>query len=134
MKITIEKKGTRITDIPTWFSVAPPKGGKKQWKEGRSAWAMANYVLNSSSNFKEMIEKILNDCQIQMQSFKCEPEATAGLGIGFGGGGSRNHDMLMIGKDCVIGIEAKVSESFDDEIGNKSKTCLEINTILWAGT
>ena len=43
--------------------------------------------------------------------------------------GPRNHDLLMLGKDCVIGIEAKVSELFDEDIakrlnipkGNRSK-------------
>ena len=113
MKITIRKKDNEVKTISQW----PMPKKNNQWKEGRSAWAMANYVLNLSSNFEDMIEKILADCQIQMQHFKCEPEATAGLGKGFGRGGSRNHDMLMIGKDCVIGIEAKVSEPFDREIG-----------------
>ena len=30
-------------------------------------------------------------------------------------GGQRNHDLLMVGtKNCIIGIEAKVSEKFDN--------------------
>lgn len=114
MRITIHQKRIEIKSIDKW-----PKPKKdNQWKKGRSAWAMANYAMNASSDFKEMIGRILSDCHIKKQNFCCEPEAVAGLGKGFGRGGSRNHDMLMIGEnDCVIGIEAKVSETFDKEIG-----------------
>lgn len=114
MNLTIRKKDNEVKTISQW----PKPKKNNQWKEGRSAWAMANYVLNSTDDFKNMIKQILADCQIDIQSFICEPEAAAGLGTGFGRGGSRNHDLLMIGsKDCVIGIEAKVSEPFDREIG-----------------
>ena len=115
MKIEI-KKTIKITNEDDWFKVAPPKGGEKQWKNGRSARLIAQYTTNQTSDFKQLIEKILHECGLEKQNFNCEPEASASLGTGFGGGGSRNHDLLMIGKDCVIGVEAKVSESFDKEI------------------
>ena len=125
MKIEIQKT-VKITNEEDWFKVAPPKGGKKQWKKGRSARLIAQYTTDQTSDFKQLIETILLECGLnKMQSFNCEPEASASLGTGFGGGGSRNHDLLMIGKDCVIGVEAKVSESFDkeiDEVKSKSET------------
>ena len=43
----------------------------------------------------------------------CTPEANTPLP---GKGKGRNHDLLMIGKDFVVGIEAKVTEPF----GNKT--------------
>lgn len=115
MKIEIQKT-VKITNEEDWFKVAPPKGGKKQWKKGRSARLIAQYTTDQTSDFKQLIEKILHECELEKQNFNCEPEASASLGAGFGGGGPRNHDLLMIGKDCVIGVEAKVSESFDKEI------------------
>ena len=124
MKIEIQKS-IKITNEDDWFKVSPPKGGKKQWKKGRSARLLAQYTTDQTSDFKQLIEKILHECGLEKQNFNCEPEASASLGTGFGGGGSRNHDLLMIGKDCVIGVEAKVSESFDkeiDEVISKSET------------
>lgn len=122
MKIEIQKS-IKITNEDDWFKVSPPKGGKKQWKKGRSARLLAQYTTDQTSDFKQLIEKILHECGLEKQNFNCEPEASASLGTGFGGGGSRNHDLLMIGKDCVIGVEAKVSESFDKEIHEvKSKS------------
>ena len=115
MKIEI-KKTIKITNEEDWFRAAPPKGGEKQWKKGRSSRLIAQYTTDQTSDFKQLIEMILADCGLKIQNFNCEPEATAGLGIGFGGGGPRNHDLLMIGNNCVIGVEAKVSESFDEEI------------------
>ena len=115
MKIEIQKS-IKITNEDDWFKVSPPKGGKKQWKKGRSARLLAQYTTDQTSDFKQLIEIILADCGLKVKNFNCVPEASAGLGIGFGGGGSRNHDLLMIGNNCVIGVEAKVSESFDREI------------------
>ena len=57
---------------------------------------------------------MLRDCEIENQNFECYAEAPKGLGDGFGRG-NRHHDLLMTGKNCVIGIEAKVSESFDQD-------------------
>ena len=86
--------------------------------EGRSAWCMASFAINHPEQFHSIITEILKECAIELQDFKCEPEAVAGLGKGMKTGGQRNHDLLMIGsKNCVIGIEAKVSESFDEPFG-----------------
>ena len=104
-----------IKSINDWKLYASPKGQDKQWVIGRSAYSMADFAINHNENFNKVITDILNECKIEIQDFKCEPEATAGLGKGMKKGGSRNHDLLMVGtKNCVIGIEAKVSESFDN--------------------
>ncbi|MBQ1654304.1 MAG: hypothetical protein II060_10995, partial [Bacteroidales bacterium] len=43
-------------------------------------------------------------------------------GKGMKRGGARNHDLLMRGtNNCVIGIEAKVSETFDANFGDVQK-------------
>ncbi len=58
----------------------------------------------------------MTSCGITEQDFTCTPEYKSSLGKGFGRGGCRNHDLLMEGdEDCIIGVEAKVSESFDKD-------------------
>lgn len=109
-----------IKSINDWKLYASPKGQDKQWVIGRSAYSMADFAINHNENFNKVITDILNECEIDIQDFVCEPEAVAGLGKGMKRGGARNHDLLMIGsKNCVIGIEAKVSETFDYELGKR---------------
>lgn len=114
MKIEIfNNKGIKIKTIDQW----PRPMRSNQWKDGRSAMLLADFVLNANNgnDFRELIASILRDCKIVKQNFECEPEAKKGLGKGFGSG-NRNHDLLMIGsEDCVIGIEAKVSEPFGNQ-------------------
>lgn len=116
MKIEIKNnKGIEIKSIDQW----PKPMRSDQWKDGKSAMLLAEYVLNAQESFCELIASVLKGCNIELQDFKCEPEASKGLGDRFGRG-NRHHDLLMIGENCVIGIEAKVSESFDkDSIGKK---------------
>jgi len=116
MKITI-KKSVAINDAEIWHTVAPPKDSKKQWKNGRSAKELARFATDLS--FAEFITKVLDDELIKEKEFVCEPEAETRFekkgndeNIDLGTGGPRNHDLLMIGKNCVIGLEAKVSEPF----------------------
>lgn len=113
MEIIFEKYSDKIVES-NWEASWQPKD-KKQWKDGRSSKELAKFA--SSESFKELILCVLKACNIEEQNFKCEPEAKASLGNGFGTGGCRNHDLLMIGdKDCVIGVEAKVSEPFDEKM------------------
>ena len=107
-------KNNKIKTFKEWEKYAGPKGKDKQWIKGRSAWTMADFAINHNEKFNDIINQILEECDIETQDFKCEPEAIAGLGNGMKQGGARNHDLLMVGnKNCVIGIEAKVSETFD---------------------
>lgn len=129
MIVTI-KKEVKIQDVETWHIVAPPKSPDKQWKNGRSAKELARFATDPS--FTEFIKKVLKDLGIKEQDFECEPEAETRFekqkneSIDFGVSGPRNHDLLMIGKDCVIGLEAKVSEKFGNntikEEWEKAKT------------
>ena len=108
-------KTKKIKTFEDWERDAAPKGKDKQWKKGRSAWCMADFAMNHNANFQRIIANILKECNIELQDFKCEPEAIASLGKGMKNGGQRNHDLLMVGtKNCIIGIEAKVSEKFDN--------------------
>lgn len=113
MIITFKKKDSCIRDLQDWEKVGNPKSSV-HWKPGRSSMEMAKFALSNS--FEDAIKKVLDECNIKEQNFVCEPEAKNSLGKGFNRGGCRNHDLLMIGEDCLIGVEAKVSESFDKDI------------------
>jgi len=116
MSITFEKKGKRIETFEQWEELGHPKSDK-HWKPGRSAMEMARYAIEHTTEFESLIKDVLKQCGISEQDFICEPEANVSLGQGMKQGGPRNHDLLMLGsKDCVIGIEAKVSESFDESL------------------
>ena len=116
MKIDIYK-GQEINSIEEWGNYARPKSDK-HWKDGRSAKEMAKLAL--SDEFSNIISTILKELSIHETTYECEPEAKTYFGKGFGKGGPRNHDLLMIGNESVIGIEAKVSESFDKKVSEKS--------------
>lgn len=119
MKINISKKNT-IKNYTDWFCFAPPKRGKKQWKEGRSALEFARFA--TSKSFENLINELVKDLDLKSKSFECEPEAETSFPVKkMGHGGPRNHDLLMIGEDCIIGVEAKVSEAFDKTIREKRK-------------
>ena len=115
MNIRFQKHGVLIDNFNEWKKMGHPKSDD-QWVEGRSSFEMARFAIEHTDAFKKMIEDVLAECKIETQDFVCEPEATSGLGKRMKSGGPRNHDLRMIGKDCVIGIEAKVSESFDEKI------------------
>lgn len=118
MKISIQKK-VEIQTLDQWYHVAPPEGGSKQWKIGRSALEMARFAL--SKEFPIVIDRVLKECGLREGSFICEPEALTSFEQGMGTGGPRHHDLLMIGDNTLIGIEAKVSEPFDKRIEDKRK-------------
>lgn len=122
METKFEKNNEKIKSIKDWKCYASPKGKDKHWILGRSAYSMADFAINHNENFNKVITDILNECEIDIQDFICEPEAVAGLGKGMKRGGARNHDLLMRGtNNCVIGIEAKVSETFDANFGDVQK-------------
>ncbi len=87
---------------------------------------MAKLAIDSKPYFAKRVSELLAECGIAEQDFVCEPEAKTNLGKEMYRGGPRNHDLLMRGNDCVIGIEAKVSELFDEEIGKRLE-CKEGN-------
>ena len=121
MNIRYEKKGMAIDSLKAWKELGKPKKDS-QWKEGRSARLMAELAIERKPEFAKRVSDLLAECGIAEQDFVCEPEAATGLGKRMGRGGARKHDLLMCGNDCVIGIEAKVSEIFDEEIGKRLKS------------
>ena len=111
MKIEITKCH-EIKTVDDWHQYAPPQNPEKQWKDGRSAKLFAEYAL--SQCFAENMHKILSYYGFQTSKvLSCEPEVNTKLPYGSKG---RQHDLLIDGKDFIVGIEAKVSESFGKSI------------------
>lgn len=126
MKIIFKKNGKMI-DFESWNTYGAPKLGK-QWQKDHSAYKMACYAMKHYDEFVKTIQSVLESCGLQQQDFVCEPEASIGLGTGMKRGGPRVHDLLMVGKDCVICIEAKVSEPFGGNISSVNKKQKEKST------
>lgn len=121
MNIRYEKEGMAIDSLEAWKKLGKTKKDD-QWKEGRSARLMAELAIERKPEFAKRVSDLLAECGIAEQDFVCEPEAKTCLGEEMYPRGPRNHDLLMLGKDCVIGIEAKVSEPFGKEIGKQQKS------------
>lgn len=115
MKIKISKNNNIITTVEEWYQFAPPKAKGKHWKDGRSAKSLAQFMTDK--NQVKKLEDILVELEYDTKGvISCTPEANTVLPCK---GNGRNHDLLMIGEDFVVGIEAKVSESFGEEISTE---------------
>lgn len=116
MNITFEKNEEKINSLKRWQELGHPTS-ERHWKSGRSSKELARYAIERPKDFEALIKKVLKECALPEQDFICEPEASASLGKGMKQGGCRKHDLLMRGsKGCMIGIEAKVSESFGQQM------------------
>lgn len=115
MKIKISKDNNIITTVEEWYQFAPPKAKGKHWKDGRSAKSLAQFMTDK--NQVKKLEDILVELEYNTKGvISCTPEANTVLPCK---GNGRNHDLLMIGEDFVVGIEAKVSEPFGEEISTE---------------
>ncbi len=114
MKLEISKTNI-ITTPEQWMQFAPPKDKEKHWKDGRSAKSLAMFMTDTIQVKK--LENVLNELGYNSKGIvSCTPEANTVLP---GRGNGRNHDLLMIGKDFVVGVEAKVSEPFGKSISGE---------------
>ena len=118
MELKIKKTNT-IKDLDSWFKYAEPKGVKSQWKEGRSAMEFARYMTEYKGKMPEAIHRYLESIDFK-DKYTCLPEETTSFkGKDLGNGEGRHHDGLLVSKNYLIGIEAKVSESFDYSLQKK---------------
>lgn len=114
MRLRISKTQT-IKTVEQWEQFAPPKNKKTHWKDGRSAKSLAQFITDETHVRK--LENILKDLGYDTKGIiSCIPEANTTLP---GRGNGRNHDLLMFGKDFIVGIEAKVSEDFGKLISHE---------------
>ena len=110
-------KKNKINDLDTWFQFAPPMGGAKQWRDGRSAKELARYMTADLPNVPSEIEKVLCDFTAPDAEFDWAGEYItrfADYDLGFGEG--RNHDAFMWNDDMVVGVEGKADESLGSQL------------------
>lgn len=114
----IKVKNKKVSNIKEWESAF---NDKIRWKQGRSAYLLADFVLNRNG-LKE-IEKILASCGFRVSKFlSCDVEVSVKFD---NNPRCSQRDMVLIGElenmdKIFITIEAKVDEAFGgDTIGNK---------------
>lgn len=102
-----------ITNVEEWFNYAPPKKGKMQWKDFRSAKEHAKYMTSNLPNLPVEIENILRKYTNCNECICYGEYVTDFSSLGLGSGEGRNHDSLLVFDDLIVGIEAKAEEKFD---------------------
>lgn len=116
-KDSTDKNSNEIYNLNDWENLIFNKPGKqKHWREGRSAYAIANYMMGKGCDeVTKIISKILGE-DIELK------EAIPELEIKFDKfGHGREHDLGIYGetksgKTIFIGIESKVDESFNKKV------------------
>ena len=117
---TVEKDGQRLSTLEAWFVHAPPKGGRRHWRDGRSAkesakaWLAAAPVLPA-----EIAATLSSHLDIgTLGDWRAEPEAEVPIDEFHG---PPNVDVLLVGRDrsgpVVVAVEAKADEPFSETVG-----------------
>ena len=113
----IEFKGSAISNLAEWENFAFSGKKAKHWREGRSAFSLADYVSNNNGQQRiiELVSAQIND---DFTLDLAHPEYEARFDS-YGHG--REHDLGIFGKTAsgkkiFVGVEAKVDESFGDTI------------------
>ncbi len=109
-------KNNGITNPDLWKKNAPPMGGDKQWKNGRSAKELAEYMTKNLPDMPKYIEDVLLNFTNKNAEFDWSAEYVTNLtSFGLGRGEGRNHDAFLWNSDVVVGIEGKADESLGSE-------------------
>lgn len=111
MKVKIQKNFI-IQTPEEWLFAAPPKGKENQWKDNYSAKELAKFA--TSLEFVPFLSDLIKMMECKPSDVDCFPEEDTPLP--YSSRGPRSHDLLVVGTDFIIGIEAKVNESFSETI------------------
>ena len=115
MKI-VSTGGSEISSLDDW----PRPNKKNQWKEGRSAYSVADFILNRGG--AAHLESRLSEVLKQEVSFSLiTPEKEIRFDR-YGRG--RVHDLAIYGADSTektlfVGLEAKVDEKFGQTVRDR---------------
>ena len=119
-------KNDKLSTTNLWEKNAPPMGGDKQWKDGRSAKELANYMTSDFPNMPVELEEILSNIIDINSTFELDAEYVTNFSAeGFGHGEGRNHDAILCNDDIFIGIEAKADESLGKVLADELKNATE---------
>jgi hypothetical protein len=113
----INHQGKLITSIEDWAEFYAAGNKAKHWKPARSAYSIADYVLNRNG-LKSIAYRVSDVIDDVIEFDKVTPE----LEVKFDRyGQGRVHDLGIFGKtgsgkSLFVGVEAKVDESFNRSI------------------
>ena len=115
----ISNQGNLITSMENWANIYSAGNKAKHWKPGRSAYSIAEYVINRNGlqRIAERVSQVLDE---EVTFEKAIPE----LELTFDEyGQGRVHDLGIYGetssgKTLFIGVESKVDEKFNKTIAD----------------
>lgn len=117
--LRVEKNGNPIVTVDDWFRLAPPKKGKAQWRDGRSAKEMAKRWIGGLPEEVELTLRSHADLR-PFQAELAEPEVQTHFDEF---GRPREHDLVVVGKTdgvkALMAIEGKTDETFDRPISER---------------
>jgi hypothetical protein len=101
------RHGVAIGSIEEWETLAAP-ASYKHWKPDRSAYELARAWLDGEG--LAAVQRVLRNCVPALRPREIVAEAQTRFDAF---GGPRNHDLLIVGDDVIVAVEAKVDEAFD---------------------
>ena len=111
-----DSKGNELTELRDWQRLHEPK----KWKRGRSAWSVADFVVNQggAERLRRRVSSVLDE---PVAFVKIIPEYEVRFDR-YGKG--RFHDLgihgtTTSGGSLFVGVEAKVDETFGDYVGSE---------------
>ncbi len=110
----LKKHPKNITNPESWYKNCPPKKGKLQWCDGRSAKELAKYMTHQFPTVPKEIEDAIKPLVSMDSQFDWDAEHVTALP---GKGEGRNHDAILFNNDIIVTIEAKA----DEPLGNLIK-------------
>jgi hypothetical protein len=119
----ISKGGCTIESVEAWFACAPPKRGRAQWKDGRSAKELAKawFSVGSGVSIPEEFLCLLNSSRTLGSVSLCEAWPEVAVRFDPFRGEPRNCDLLVRGISdrgpVMVSVEAKADERFGDLVG-----------------
>jgi hypothetical protein len=128
----IENHGHEIRSIDDWFKYAPPKSGKRQWIEGRSAFELAQAwcapdgcILSMPAEMRVLLDSRPETAG--MVGDRAYPEHR--IRFDEHGGEPRNADLAFVGTangaGVAVTVEAKADEPFGATIADTAAAALE---------
>lgn len=113
-----DSTGRPIQTLDEWSTIYEKNGEKPQWKPGRSAHSIADFILNhkGAERLRRRVEELCGDAV----HFDCVVPEKEQRFDAFGRG--RMHDLgitgsTATGQSLFVGVEAKVDETFGPTIG-----------------
>lgn len=119
MKI-ISHYGNEISSLEDWAELYAKPSKRKDWKKGRSAYSVADFILSGGAvHLETRLSEVLKQ-SVSLRLINPEKE------VRFDGypGRGRVHDLAIEGivggeQSLFLGIEAKVDETFGPSLGDR---------------